>query len=92
MAINPREIRRQYAAAKAVPKQFVPVEGPALAWRNVAHHSTQIYMVSLRRDARGELEAEHSVITVKCEYKRTGFARPTVREVESWQQLIGPLP
>jgi len=91
-----RDIRKQYQRAGAAPKEFVAVSTGlngerALAWRNVAHHSTQLYMLHIRRDAKGELEAEHAMITVKCEWKRIGLARPTVKEVEAWQRLVAPL-
>lgn len=90
-----RDMRKQYAKAGVEPKQFVALDTGlgerVLAWRNVAHHTTQIYLLQLRRDAKGELEAEHAMITVKCEWKRIGLARPTLKEAEAWQRLIGTL-
>jgi hypothetical protein len=90
-----REMRKAYQRAKVAPKEFVRVptgyhEDFVLAYRNVDHHSTQMYMVQLRRD-NGEIVAEHAMITTKCEFKRIGLARPTVKEVEAWQRLVATL-
>lgn len=90
-----REIRKSYQKAKVNPKEFARVgtgyhEDYVLAWRNVAHHSTQIYLVKLARNGY-ELVAEHAMITTKCEFKKIGLARPTTKEVEAWQRLVGPI-
>lgn len=81
-----RDIRRQYQLTKVKPKEFTRV-GPYLAWRNVAHHSTQIYLLQITRND-GELIAEHAMVTTKCEFKKLGLARPTIKEVEAWQRLM----
>jgi hypothetical protein len=90
-----RDIRKAYQKAKVNPREYVRVwtgyhEDFALAWRNVDHHSTQVYMVQVSRKD-GEVVAEHGMITTKCEFKKIGLARPTVKEVEAWQRLVGPL-
>lgn len=58
--------------------------GPVLARRNIAHHSSPIYVVVVDKGI-----ARHHMVTIKRQLKSNGTTSVPAAVREAWQALIG---